>query len=214
MFTGIIEEIGVLESFGSRDGGYRIKIRASKVLQGTQIGDSIAVNGVCLTAVYLDDRIFEADVMPETWRRSSLGKLKAGHQVNLERALTLASRLGGHLVSGHIDGTAVVSHIRNEGNSLWLTLRPEPHLLKYIAHKGSVALDGTSLTVAETEGDTFAVGLIPATQAMTTLSSRGIGDSVNVETDLIAKHIERLLAFPASGRKPLDMDYLKENGYA
>ncbi len=215
MFTGIIEEIGIMKKLIPDSGGYRLTIEAKKVLSGTILGDSIAVNGICLTVVSFDSASWSADVMPETLRKSSLANIGAGSRVNLERALTLSSRLGGHLVSGHIDGTAQILARREEGNSLWLIFEAGPELLKYIALKGSIALDGTSLTVAEVKGKTFSVGLIPATQEMTILAEKRAGDAVNVETDLVAKHIERLLEFRDSpGKPPMNMDFLKENGYA
>ncbi len=215
MFTGIIEEIGILRKLSPSDGGYRIGIEANKVLVDTKIGDSIAVNGICLTVVQTDSRSFEADVIPETWRRSSLSRLKTSDKVNLERALLPTTRLGGHIVSGHIDGTARLIDRRQDGNSLWMTFEPEPFLMKYIAFKGSVAVEGTSLTVADVTRKDFSVGLIPATQEMTILSFLQTGDVVNIETDTLAKYVERLLQFhDVVPRPPLDLDYLKQHGYA
>lgn len=215
MFTGIIEEIGTLRSLSAKDGGYRIVVDAVRVLEDTHLGDSIAVNGICLTVVRLNEQSFEADVMPETWRRSSLSRLKTSDRVNLERALLPTSRLGGHIVSGHIDGIATITSSRKEGNSLWMSFEPEPFLLKYIAYKGSIAVEGTSLTVAEVTRKSFSVGLIPATQEMTILATLKPGEIVNIETDTLAKYVERLLQFQTEvPRPPLDLDYLKRHGYA
>lgn len=213
MFTGIIEEIGQVRSLNAHAGGYRIVVGARTVLEGTRTGDSIAVNGICLTVVALPGTAFEADVMPETWRRSALSALRPGSPVNLERALLPTTRLGGHLVSGHIDGTARLVERRTDGNSLWLVFETDPTLLRYVAFKGSVALDGTSLTVAAVTERSFSVGLIPETQERTTLSRLAVGDQVNLETDLLAKYVERLLGV-RDPRKTLDWDDLKRYGYA
>lgn len=213
MFTGIIEEIGQVRFLNAHAGGYRIVVGARTVLEGTRTGDSIAVNGICLTVVDLPGTAFAADVMPETWRRSALPALRPGNLVNLERALLPTTRLGGHLVSGHIDGTARLVERRTDGNSLWLSFETDPGLLRYVAYKGSVALDGASLTVAAVTERGFSVGLIPETQERTTLSRLAVGDQVNLETDLLAKYVERLLGVRDS-RKTLDLDDLKRYGYA
>ncbi len=194
MFTGIVEEIGEVR----RAAAGRLFIGARRVLEGTEIGDSIAVSGVCLTVTSLEAAGFAADVMPETLRRSSLGALRPGSRVNLERALTLAGRLGGHIVSGHIDGTGRVASVREEENARVLSIEAPPALTRYVVVRGSVALDGVSLTVTATGDTSFSVSLVPHTRQATTLDERRAGDVVNVETDLIGKYVEKLLGAPAA----------------
>lgn len=162
-------------------------------MEGTQVGDSIATNGVCLTVTSLTGKGFTADVMPETVSRTALGELVAGSPVNLERALSLQTRLGGHIVSGHIDGTGRISDRRQDDTALWLTVECDSRLLRYIIEKGSVTLQGVSLTVARVDERQFAVSLIPHTQAATTLHQAKVGDRVNIENDIIAKYVEKLL---------------------
>lgn len=193
MFTGIIEEVGHVKSMHRGSKSFVLDIEASKVLDGTQVGDSIATNGVCLTVTHLTGTGFTADVMPETVSRTALGELIAGSPVNLERALSLQTRLGGHLVSGHIDGTGCITDIRQDDTALWLTISCDSKLLRYIIEKGSVTLQGVSLTVARVDDRSFAVSLIPHTQAATTLHQARIGDRVNIENDIIAKYVEKLL---------------------
>lgn len=193
MFTGIIEEVGHVKSMHRGSKSFVLEIEASKVLDGTQVGDSIATNGVCLTVTHLTGTGFTADVMPETVSRTALGELIAGSPVNLERALSLQTRLGGHLVSGHIDGTGCITDIRQDDTALWLTVSCDSKLLRYIIEKGSVTLQGVSLTVARVDDRSFAVSLIPHTQAATTLHQARIGDRVNIENDIIAKYVEKLL---------------------
>lgn len=161
-------------------------------MSDTKIGDSIATNGVCLTVTTLTGNGFTADVMPETVNRTALSQLRAGSEVNLERALTLSSRLGGHIVSGHIDGTGRIRDIRQDDNAIWLTVECDSNLLRYIIEKGSIAIQGISLTVGRVDSGSFAVSLIPHTQQVTTLHAARIGDMVNLETDVIAKYVERL----------------------
>jgi len=211
VFTGIVEEVGEVRH--AAEG--RLQILARRVLEGTEVGDSIAVNGVCLTVTSLTEEGFAADVMPETLRRSSLGALRPGSRVNLERALTLASRLGGHLVSGHIDGTGRVAEIRREKNARVMTLAAPPELTRYIVVKGSVALDGVSLTVAAAGERDFSVSLIPHTRQATTLEERKVGDTVNIETDIIGKYVEKLLGgAPGTGETGgLTREFLARNGF-
>lgn len=207
MFTGIVEEIGrVLEL---RPG--RLRIAASRVLDGTKIGDSIAVNGVCLTVTSMDGGSFTADVMPETLRRSSLGLLHADSRVNLERAAAVGSRLGGHIVSGHIDGTGVISALRREQNAIWVTISAKAELLELIVEKGSVAVDGISLTVAELGDRSFSLSLIPHTGEATNLLSKHVGDTVNIENDIVGKYVKRLMQKPE--KAGITMDFLAENGF-
>jgi len=193
MFTGIIEEVGKVKSLKRGARSFTLEVEASLVLEGTQVGDSIATNGVCLTVTSMTSHSFTADVMPETVNRTALGDLMAGSPVNLERALSLQTRLGGHIVSGHIDGTGRIADRRQDDTALWLTVECDSRLLRYIIEKGSVTLQGVSLTVARVDDRSFAVSLIPHTQAATTLHSARIGDIVNIENDIIAKYVEKLL---------------------
>lgn len=198
MFTGIIEEIGKVKALQKSQTSVALEIQADKVLEGTQVGDSIATNGVCLTVTSLSGDSFTADVMPETVRRTSLAQLKVGSGVNLERALTLQTRLGGHIVSGHIDGTGVIVQRKRDDNALWLWISCKEEMMRYIIEKGSVTLQGVSLTVAKVTKDSFAVSLIPHTQGATTLHEMSVGDAVNIENDMIAKYVEKLMTSSSS----------------
>ena len=218
MFTGIIEEMGTVSSIAEGSLSAVITIQASKVLEGSQTGDSIAVNGVCLTVTSIHGSFFTADVMAETLRRSSLGSLSKGSHVNLERAMPMNGRFGGHIVSGHSDGT-VVSKVK-EDNAVWVKINASQDILKYIVLKGSVAIDGTSLTVAGLDDSTFSVSVIPHTASETILLQKSTGDIVNLENDIIGKYIERLLSFQNNndyrdtGSSPaLTVDFLLENGF-
>ena len=211
MFTGIIEEVGHV----ARIGGGSLVIDCQKVLEDVHLGDSIAVNGVCLTVTRFDQSSFTADVMPETVRRTSLAELKKGSPVNLERALTLSSRLGGHIVSGHIDGTGEIVKFADEGNAILMTVSAGQDLLRYIVEKGSVALDGISLTVAAVTDSDFTVSLIPHTREVTNLGSKKIGSPINIETDVLGKYVEKMLSGnPVPTQKStLTLDFLRENGF-
>lgn len=212
MFTGIIEEVGHVKSLHRGAKSFTLEVEASKVMEGTQVGDSIATNGVCLTVTSLTGHGFTADVMPETVQRTALGELTAGSPVNLERALSLQTRLGGHIVSGHIDGTGRISDRRQDDTALWLTVECDSRLLRYIIEKGSITIQGVSLTVARVDDRSFAVSLIPHTQVATTLHQARIGDRVNLENDIIAKYVEKLLGKnndPDSGI----MEKLAQNGF-
>ena len=193
LFTGIIEETGVIRALSMSGHSGEISIRAKTVLEGTKIGDSIAVNGICLTVTSLRPDGFTADVMPETVSRSSLGGASAGDRVNLERAMAADGRFGGHIVSGHIDGIGTVRDLTRDENAVWVRIETEPQILRYIVEKGSITIDGISLTVASVTDRDFSVSIIPHTGAETTLLSRQPGDPVNLETDIIAKYTEKLL---------------------
>ena len=195
MFTGIVEEKGIIRSPNINGSSGTIRIEARKVLEGTSIGDSIAVNGICLTVTSMGDGFFTADVMAETVRRSSLGILSQGSEVNLERAMAANGRFGGHIVSGHIDGTGTVRSLVREENAIWVTIETPPEILKYIVHKGSICIDGISLTVASVGSDNFKVSVIPHTGSETTLLSKRPGSPVNLENDIIAKYVERLMNY-------------------
>src|SRR5574344_857864 len=205
MFTGIVEEIGKVVSVSRGGAGCGIKIAvltssriSNSFFCGLRIGDSIAVNGVCLTLTAFDDCSFCADVMPETLRSSTLGALKCNDSVNLERALIVAGRLNGHIVTGHIDGTGVITSMRDEGNAVVVSVSAAAEILKYVVMKGSVALDGTSLTVCKLHGNEFSVSLIPETRRRTVLGVKRVGDSVNIECDILGKYVERFLCGSAS----------------
>lgn len=197
MFTGIIEEVGTVIKLDQQGVSARITLEADKVLENTKLGDSIAVNGVCLTVTDLQKDRFCADVMAETLRRSSLGVLKKGSKVNLERAMAADGRFGGHMVSGHIDGTGEIAKISPEGTAVWYTIEAPQSILDGIVEKGSIAIDGISLTVAEVTEQDFSVSIIPHTGANTTLSFKKQGDIVNLENDVVGKYVQKFL----SGKK-------------
>ena len=214
MFTGIIEEVGSVVSIQRSSSKSFIRISARKVLEDVHLGDSIAVNGVCLTVTHFGGGVFRADVMNETLNRSSLGSLTNGSPVNLERAMAANGRFGGHIVSGHIDGTGIITDIKNDGIAVWYTVSAAPELLRYIVEKGSIAIDGISLTVAKVTDTSFSVSIIPHTAAQTILSTKKTGDTVNLENDIIAKYAEKLMK-PAETPKTggITMDFLAKNGF-
>lgn len=193
MFTGIIEEIGKIQGIQKGVSSAVLSAQASEIMEDVHLGDSIAVNGVCLTVTSISPNGFTADMMHETLNRSSLGKLQIGSPVNLERAMAANGRFGGHIVSGHIDGTGTVSDIRRDDNAVWYTVKAPLLILRYIIEKGSIAIDGISLTVARVYKDSFSVSIIPHTASLTTLSNRRVGDLVNLENDCIGKYVERLI---------------------
>ena len=215
MFTGIVEEIGVVKTVQKSGSSSFIRIEAEKVLSDVQLGDSIAVNGVCLTVTAFDGKIFQADVMNETLKRSSLGALKSGSPVNLERAMAAGGRFGGHIVSGHIDGTGIITDIKNDGIAVWYTISAEAGIMRYIVEKGSIAIDGISLTIAGVDDGSFKVSVIPHTAAQTVLGVKKVGDIVNLENDIIGKYVEKLIKpiEDDSARKGVDMGFLAENGF-
>ena len=213
MFTGLIEEVGTVCEVHRGGSESFIRIAAEKVLEGTKTGDSIAVNGVCLTVTEHDGKIFRADVMNETLRRSALGTLKAGSRVDLERAMPAGGRFGGHIVSGHIDGTGVISAAEKDGIAVRYTISADSSLLRYIVEKGSVAIDGISLTVAAVSDSGFTVSVIPHTAENTILPLLRTGDRVNIETDIIAKYIEKLMRPSAQKSGGVTMEQLMRNGF-
>ena len=225
MFTGIVEETGKIIKMAPLEGG-SLEIRAEKVLEKTKIGDSIAVNGVCLTVTSLGASSFRADVMPETLRRSGLGKLKIGSLVNLERAMAADGRFGGHIVSGHIDGTGVITEKKREENAIWITIKASSEIMDLIVEKGSITIDGISLTVAGVRDDDFSVSIIPHTAGCTTLVEKKAGESVNLENDMLGKYVKRLLGryslnqagiLDSSSDKGhgsnITMEFLQQNGF-
>ena len=197
MFTGIVEEVGSVRSAG--DG--RLVIGASEVLSDVKVGDSISVNGACLTVTTHDDSSFSVDVVPETLRRTNLGELEAGSAVNLERSMPAYGRFGGHMVQGHVDGTATISSIRGEGDALMVVFDAPISLMRYVVEKGFIAVDGASLTIVNCDNFSFSVTIIPHTRENTVFKHKKVGDSVNLEVDIMAKYIERLAM---AGRAPVD----------
>ncbi len=218
LFTGIVEEIGKIKKIDKGTSSCRLSIEADKVLSGSNIGDSIAVNGVCLTVTEMTGNLFMADIMPETLRRSNLGNLSSGSYVNLERAMAANGRFGGHIVSGHIDGTGSIREFKREDNAVWVTVDCDSRLLKYIIEKGSITIDGISLTVAFVDNTCFKVSIIPHTAGETTLLKHHKGDIVNLENDIIGKYVEKLLSFRTDDlqlekQSGIDMNFLAENGF-
>ncbi len=222
MFTGIVEEIGTIRSVLSGSQSGSLSVRARKVLENTHIGDSIAVNGVCLTVTSLLSDGFTADVMPETFRRSSLGQLNIGDSVNLERAMAADGRFGGHIVSGHIDGMGRIVKMTREQNAVWVQISAGAQILALIVEKGSIAVDGVSLTVARVTSSDFSVSIIPHTGSETILLRKSPGDTVNLENDIIGKYVQRLLSVGAApaesvestdSHSTLTLERLKELGF-
>ncbi len=216
MFTGIIEEIGTIDSVRKGMQSAVLGIRCRKVMEGTKIGDSIAVNGVCLTVTGINSDGYTADVMAETLERSSLGSLGKNSRVNLERAMAADGRFGGHMVAGHIDGTGTVCNIKKDETAVWFTIEAGTAVLRYVVEKGSIAIDGISLTVARVTEKDFSVSVIPHTQGETNLTDRKIGDIVNLECDIVGKYVEKLCMAKnksTSVESRLSERFLIENGF-
>lgn len=213
MFTGIIEEIGHLQSIKRNSSSAVLTISADKVLEGTKIGDSIAVNGVCLTVVGMNGNSFGADVMHETLDRSSLSLLRHGSKVNLERAMAANGRFGGHIVAGHVDGTGRITNVKKDDNAVWYTIKADENIMRYIIEKGSVAIDGISLTIADTGRDYFKVSVIPHTRQLTILSDKKAGDIVNIENDCVGKYIEKFMNSCEHEQEHLTKEFLLSNGF-
>ncbi len=212
MFTGIVEEMGSVKALRREGGAARLAVSASTVLGETALGDSICVNGVCLTVVEMGKMEFSADVAVETLKVTNLGDLKIGAKVNLERALRLSDRIGGHLVSGHVDAVGRIREKREEGNGWRLFIDVPDSVLRYVIKKGSIAIDGISLTVADLNQTGFSIAMIPHTAKLTTLGFKAAGDSVNLETDIIGKYVERLLSGKVENGVSLEL--LKKTGFA
>lgn len=215
MFTGLIEEIGIVRTIVNGVKSAQIQIEAKKVLEEVQIGDSISTNGVCLTVTKFTSNTFTVDVMPETMRRSNLKNLISGSKVNLERALKVSDRLGGHIVSGHIDDTGVITDFTKEDNATWVTIKAPKNIMKYVISKGSIAIDGTSLTVAQVDENNIKVSIIPLTKDKTILLSKKEGDEVNIECDIVGKYIEKLVSFKEEEKQTsnITMDFLRNHGF-
>lgn len=215
MFTGIVEEIGTIEGIRKGSKSSKLIIGCKKVLRDTNLGDSISTNGVCLTVTNINSNTFEADVMAETLRKSDLGSLDIGSKVNLERALRFKDRLGGHIVSGHIDSIGEIVSKTREDNSVWITIKAPYDILKYVVYKGSIAIDGISLTVAYVDDEVFKVSIIPHTGDETTLLTKDIEEKVNLECDVIGKYVEKLLGLSNKKKKEssISEDFLKQHGF-
>ena len=219
MFTGIVEEVGVLKSIRRGASSAVLEIAARTVLEDIHLGDSIAVNGVCLSATSFTGSSFTADVMHETLDRSSLAALRPGSRVNLERAMAANGRFGGHIVAGHVDGVGTVLETKRDDNAVWYTISAGPEVLRYVVEKGSITIDGISLTVARVGPESFAISAIPHTVAVTVLKDRKAGDKVNLETDIIGKYVEKLLTTgPVQTAEPkqtsgITKDFLTRYGF-
>ncbi|MBU5483641.1 riboflavin synthase [Clostridium sp. MSJ-11] len=217
MFTGIIEEIGKVKAIKKGQHSASITIQSLKVIEDVKLGDSICTNGVCLTVTAFTKEDFTVDVMPETMRKSNLKDLSIGSQVNLERALKVSDRLGGHIVSGHIDGRGRIRGFKKEDNAIWITVEAPVEILKYVIYKGSITIDGVSLTVAHVDNSEFKVSVIPHTGEETILLMKKLGDEVNLECDIIGKYVEKLMHFNDErknyGESSINLNYLSENGF-
>lgn len=214
MFTGLIEEVGAVRRVQRQDAFQRLEISARLVLEGTRLGDSLNLNGACQTAVELGADYFAVESVEETLQRTTLGSLRPGDPVNLERSLRLQDRLGGHLVLGHVDGVGRISRLEERHREWLLSVEPPAELLRYLAFKGSIAIDGISLTVAQVEGRAFTAAIIPHTFDHTTLGKRRRGDAVNLEVDLIARYVERLLrAGDPASTSGLTLEKLRDMGF-
>lgn len=209
MFTGIIEEIGEVTAIKRGAKSCEVSIRGNVVFSDLKIGDSVAVNGVCLTVTSIDKNVFTADVMPETMYRSGLGTLAKNSSVNLERAMPANGRFGGHIVAGHVDGVGFIQSMKNEDNAVWITITADENVMKYVVEKGSIAIDGISLTVAKVFKDAFSVSIIPHTASETTLLNRKPGDKVNLECDIIGKYVEKLIGRQSN----ITEDFLKKYNF-
>lgn len=214
MFTGIVEEIGHVKSIRNSSEGVIFEIAGTTVLEGTQLGDSIAVNGTCLTVTHLNPSSFLTGVSPETRKRTNLESLALGSRVNLERACTPSTRLGGHIVQGHVDGVGTLHNRRMDQEALWLEIAAPPDIMRYVVPKGFICLDGTSLTVVDVTPHFFSIMLVPYTQAHIVLPDRKPGDLINIEVDIIGKYVEKFLAgHIQSPANAITADYLKEHGF-
>lgn len=216
MFTGLVEELGKVKNMVRTSRSVRLTINASKVVSDVKIGDSIAVNGTCLTVVAHGDDWFTADVMPETVDRTVLSRLKTGDKVNLERTLRVGDRFGGHIVSGHIDGVGTISGKNTNDIAVIVRITAEPQVMRYIVEKGSIAIDGTSLTVVAVGNDWFTVSLIPHTAGLTTVGLKAVGELVNLEADVIGKYVERLMGLPGQqteSKENMNAEFLRLHGF-
>ena len=215
MFTGIVEELGRVKRIERGANSIKLSISGDLIFSDLKLGDSVSTNGVCLTVTTISEHVFTADVMPETLNRSSLGNLVSGNYVNLERAMPANGRFGGHVVTGHIDGMGKISNMRKDDNAIWIQIMADAPILRYVIEKGSITIDGISLTVASVSEHDFAVSIIPHTAAVTTLGEVKIGDRVNLEVDIIGKYIEKLLpsATAKKAQSNITASFLAEHGF-
>ena len=219
MFTGIIEELGVIKNITANSKSGKITILANKILEDTNLGDSIAVNGVCLTVSSINKNEFVADIMMETIRATNLGKLNIKDKVNLERAMSISSRFGGHIVTGHVDTVGIIQEFKREENAVWVSIRAEEEFLKNMIYKGSIAIDGISLTVAYVDNKIFKVSIIPHTKSKTTILEKNVGNIVNLESDVIGKYIRHFLDTDTKEnnnknvKNSIDLELLIKNGF-
>lgn len=215
MFTGIVEEIGIIRDIKNRGESYRISIQCSNIIEGLNIGHSICVSGICLTVNNFDSGSFSAVVMPETLRNTNLADLRIGDRVNLERAMGAGGRFGGHMVSGHIDGIGIIKSIQREKNAVWFTIYASDEILRYVIPKGSIAIDGISLTVQHVDMHSFKISLIPHSLAITILQYKKEGYKVNIECDMIGKYIFKYVKElnQANNDILIDLDFLLNNGF-
>lgn len=217
MFTGIIEELGTVVSLKRGSQAAVLTIKGKKIFEDLKLGDSVAVNGVCLTASHISGNTFQADVMNETFHRSSLGSLSHGDVVNLERAMAANGRFGGHMVAGHVDAVGEIASIKQDDNAVWFTIKAPDQIMKYCIEKGSIALDGISLTIAKLTVDTLSVSMIPHTIGNTNFAYKKAGDAVNLENDMVGKYIDKLLHFEENKKEEtssgLTMEMLRNAGF-
>ena len=218
MFTGIVEEVGIIKGLSKGSKSCVITVACKKVLEDVHLGDSIAVNGICLTVTEFGSSYFCADVMNETLNRSSLGELGSGSPVNLERAMSAGGRFGGHIVSGHIDGTGTIMELKEDDNAVWYTIAANKSILRFIVEKGSIAIDGISLTVAYIDDTCFKVSVIPHTREVTALSKKRVGSLVNLENDVVGKYVEKLMKpyneeNESEKKSDITYEFLLQNGF-
>lgn len=213
MFTGIVEEIGIIRRVVGNAKSAEMEIDAGNIMEDTKIGDSIAVNGVCLTVHKKNGNSFKADVMHETMSRSNLKDLVQGSHVNIERAMRVDGRFGGHMVTGHVDDTGIIVQMKRDENAVWFTIKTSEKVMKYMVEKGAVTIDGISLTVAKTDMGQFQVSTIPHTLSVTTLGEKKVGDIVNLEADILGKYIERFMGNREEKSKGITMEFLAHNGF-
>jgi len=214
MFTGIVEELGHVASCQPTDTGFDLCVNCRVVLDGTILGDSISVNGVCLTVTAMNDTQFTAGLAPETRQRTNLDALTTGSSVNLERSVTPTTRMGGHFVQGHVDATGTITNFKKDKDALWVTIEAPQELMRYVVTKGYITLDGTSLTVVDVGENWFNVTLVSYTQNHIVLPTKAVGDAVNIEVDVLGKYVENLLKHNSTTASNIDVNFLKENGYA
>ena len=213
MFTGIVEEIGIVSRLWRTGAGYNLMIQAKTVLDDVRLGDSIAVNGTCLTVTHFDAHSFTVGLAPETRSRTNLEHLREGQRVNLERSVTPTTRMGGHFVQGHIDGVGTITQFRPDADALWVTVQTTPDIMRYIVPKGFIALDGVSLTVVDVFEDSLTVTLVAYTQQHITLPQKQTGYTINIEVDILGKYVEKIISHPSAQPAGISLDFLAQHGY-